>query len=227
MLFPRNKNKLPNLPAFTLIELLVVISIMAILAAGVIANYAGQRGSRDLKIAANQLVTNIRKAQSYTLTSRELNGTTPVQYYIMRFDTASSSQYEIQGMYNVKTSPVMLRNSETITLPVGVTLAYPTVSVNGTLVSPNPSCVLVAFALPYAKILSNTSCTGAPPTVNANDDYQKIINYVVNNSVSTVDGDSLVTLTLQNKSGTAKVLINGITGVVCPTSNGTTCLTSY
>lgn len=209
--------------AFTLIELLVVISIMALLAGAVIANYAGRRSPRDLKIAQNELVTNIRKAQSYALSSRELNGTTPVQYYVLRFDTTSSTQYQIQAMYNTQSSPAMLQKAETINLPTGVILGSP--RINGSA----SACVLIAFQLPYAKILNNSSCAGAPPTVNSSDDYQKIISFVANNAATTVTSDSAVVLTLQNNSGAAYVLVNGITGVVCPTANASsnTCLTTY
>ncbi len=224
-MFPyKNKNKLFH-PAFTLIELLVVISIMVLISAAVIANYAGTRNSRDLKIAENQLVTNIRQAQSYSLSSRELPGGTPVQYYIMRFDTASSSQYEIQGMYNTKSTPVYLQTAETISLPAGVTLSSPLV--NGA----QSSCALVAFVLPYARILNNSSCSGGPPTVSAGDDYQKFINFIVNNAATSVTSDSPVVLTLHNNAGSVSVLINGITGVVCPTANppsaSPTCLSKY
>ncbi len=223
-----------KLKGFTLIELLVVISIMGVLAGVIIANYAGQRSGRDLRIAANQLVTNIRKAQSYSLSSRTLNGTTPVQYYILRFDTATNTQYYIQGMYNVKTTPPRLQNAETINLPTGITVSNVDIIANGTQLSPSPSCVLIAFQLPYARILNNSGCAGNPPIVNSNDDYQKFINFITNNAGTTVTSDSLVVITLQGKSGTSKVLINGTTGVVCPTAgiiSGTpptaTCLTRY
>ncbi len=210
-----------KLKGFTLIELLVVISMMGILASIIIANYAGQRSGRDLRIAANQLVTNIRKAQSYALSSRTLNGSIPVQYYILRFDAASNTQYSIQGMYNVKTTPPMLQNAETISLPTGITISK--ITVKGT----QTACALVAFQLPYAKILNNTACTGAPPTVNSGDDYQKFINFITNNSATTVTTDFIVVITLQGSSGTSKVLINGLTGVVCPTSDDVTCLPRY
>jgi prepilin-type N-terminal cleavage/methylation domain-containing protein len=222
--------KIKKISAFTLVELMVVVVIMALLAGAIIANYAGTRNSRNLKLAENQLVTYIREAQSYSLSSRELGGTTPVQYYVLRFDTASSTQYEIQGMYNVNSVPVYLQNAQTISLPTGVTLSQPLV--NGT----PSSCVLVAFQLPYAKILNNSGCSGGPPTVNASDDYQKILNFIVNNAATTVTSDSMVILGLTNRSGSVYVLINGITGVVCPTAapvgNGgssppPTCLASY
>ena len=57
---------------FTLIELLVVISIMGILATLMIVNFAGQRVSRSLLLAKNETVTNIRKVQSYTLSSKNI-----------------------------------------------------------------------------------------------------------------------------------------------------------
>jgi hypothetical protein len=126
-------------------------------------------------------------------------------------------------MYNTYSTPIYLQTSQTVNLPLGVTLLSPIVN------NVSSSCALIAFQLPYANILNNSSCTGAPPTVNSGDDYQKIINYIVNNPATTVTSDTSVVLTLHNNAGSVYVLVNGITGVVCPTANNTappTCLSS-
>ena len=86
---------------FTLIELMVVVSIMAILATAVIINIAGQRNNRNIIIAENELVNNIRTAQSYTLSSRVLPSGQSAQYYVLKFDFSEPSQYILQAIYNV------------------------------------------------------------------------------------------------------------------------------
>jgi prepilin-type N-terminal cleavage/methylation domain-containing protein len=208
---------------FTLIELMVVIAIMALIAGAVIANYAGLRPSRNIRIAQNELVTNIRKVQSYSLSSRNILGNTPVQYYVMKFSTSAPNQYIIEGMYDVKTLPIQLRDVETIKLPDGISLAASTVN------AVSSTCMLLAFRLPFADILANTSCVGAPPTVTTGSDYEKLNSFVSNAPSNTVTSDSKIVFTLQDQSGTLtkKVLVNGITGVVCPTQDGTTCQAAY
>ncbi len=212
---------------FTLIELLIVISIMGLMAGMVIANFSGGRSARNLRIATNEMVTNFRKTQSYALASHNLAGAIPVQYYILKIDTANPSQYVIQGMYNVKTTPAQLRNAEVIYLPKGVKISA--ISIGSNVGNFTPSCALVAFRLPFANILASSQCVGSPPDVLLTDDYQKIINYVINNNNSTVYNDSkiVVTLAAETDNLTSKILINGITGVICPTGDGIICAASY
>jgi len=207
---------------FTLIELLVVISIMALIAGSVIANYAGQRPLRNIRIAENELVTNIRKVQSYSLSARNILGNIPVQYYVMKFATSTPNQYIIEGLYNVQTPPIQLRDVESIKLPDGIKLSAPLVN------NASTTCALLAFKLPFADILADTSCVGGPPTVGGTDDYQKIISFIANNS-GTVTNDSKIVFTLQDQTGTLtrKVLVNSITGVVCPTTDNSTCQAAY
>ena len=210
--------------AFTLIELLVVLSIMAIIGGAVIANYAGQRTSRNLRIAQDELVTNIRKAQSYSLSSRQIPGGITAQYYILKFNTASSSKYVLEGMYNVKNPPAQVQDIETINLPQNIVIG--SVTVNGG--SPL-NCILLAYQLPFATILVNSSCNGTEPgLVTTGDDYNKISNFIVNNG-ATVTSDSKIVITLKDKNGALsnKTLINGTTGVICPTSDGLTCQGSF
>jgi len=203
--------------------LLVVLSIMSIIGFGVIANYAGTRSARNLHIAVNELVTNIRKIQSYTLSSRNLpNGSAP-DFYLAKFDTNNAKQYVLEGMYNTKSSPAYIVDIETIPLPQGVFISGTSVGAAAA------GCTLAAFQLPFARILANSRCTGGPPQAGIGDDYQKFINFVVNNSASTVSSDVNTIITLKTDTGlTAGVMINGTTGVVCPVAaGGTACLATY
>src|SRR5438105_10754499 len=104
---------------FTLIELLVVIFIMGLLAGLLTLNLAGQRVARNIQIAQNQLVSNIRKIQGYTLSSRNVSQNQPAEYYVMKFDLANPYQYTIQAIYNVGSSPT-LANVEVIKFPTDI-----------------------------------------------------------------------------------------------------------
>lgn len=220
---------------FTLIELLVVVSIMVILSTAMVINLNRQRSLRDLKIAQNQLVSNIRKIESYTLSSRALPNGQNAQYYLMKFDLSKPNQYVIQALYNVSSSPQYLVDIETVNLPLNINIAASnpvviTRSKNPLTQTPS-SCALVAFATPFAKTYLNDGCAmggtvGNPTLVGSNpstDDYKKIINFVKNNDcvsntppTCTVSVDSKMTITLTSKDGTLSrtVTINGINGAI-------------
>jgi prepilin-type N-terminal cleavage/methylation domain-containing protein len=220
-----------NAAGFTLIELMVVIAIMVILASAMVINLAGQRAARDVKIAQNQLVSNLRKIQSYTLSSRILSAGTPAQYYIMKFDTAKPNQYTIQAMYNVNSSPQYVQDVETVLLPNNIILAAVNTSVNPGVypvsisranaptiqnyTQTGLSCALVAFAAPFGKVFINDGCAPtsftSPYSVTSTDDYEKILNFVSNTNCSgvygqpfgcTVSTDSIMTITLTDTEKT-------------------------
>lgn len=200
---------------FTLIELIVVMGIIGMLSAFIVTGFNSQRPSRNQKIAQNELVTNIRKVQSYALSSRNLPNGQAAQYYVLKFDTAQPTRYSIYGMYNVKNPPIQMRAVETINLPQNIILANP-ISVLTANATTTSSCVLIAFQLPYAKEITSTGCNGSPPTVTGSDDYGKIINFVANNGGS-VTSDSIVTIQVQDKAGKLplrSIIINGITGLI-------------
>jgi prepilin-type N-terminal cleavage/methylation domain-containing protein len=241
---PKVKNKIPNVviqKGFTLIELLVVISIMAILSTIMVINLTGQRSKRDMAIAENQLVSNLRQAQSSTLSARDLSPGQSVGYYLLKFDLSKPGQYIIEAIYNASSAP-QLQDVQTITLPAGILIAstslatYPITIARPSMVGDinngvqNISgCALIAFAAPYGKVLLNNSCNIVnPPAVdtnpNDNDDYGKIVDFVSNTSCSSsnnpvgcnVSTDSAFSITLTDTSHTVSktVTVNGITGTV-------------
>jgi prepilin-type N-terminal cleavage/methylation domain-containing protein len=105
---------------FTVVELMVVLVIFATITGIVLANYAGLRTARNLKIAQNELVTNLRKISSYTLSSRAINGSQAVQFYLLKLDTQAPGKYTIEAIYDVTTSPKLAAEIETIYLPQGI-----------------------------------------------------------------------------------------------------------
>jgi prepilin-type N-terminal cleavage/methylation domain-containing protein len=79
---------------FTLIELMVVIGIMTILTAMFLAGYRTAGKDSDLRMAAAQLMNNIRMAQSKTLGAAKYEGDVPVGGWGV-YLTEDSSDYVI------------------------------------------------------------------------------------------------------------------------------------
>lgn len=82
---------------FTLLEVIVVVSITAILAGVMLANFRGGEKERVLSITAQQVAQNARLAQNFASSLKESNGTIPcgwgVHYtgasgYVLFADTA-------------------------------------------------------------------------------------------------------------------------------------------
>jgi prepilin-type N-terminal cleavage/methylation domain-containing protein len=208
------KQKSPNNPStkyqvpsthlgFTLIEMLVVISILGLFAAAVMANFAAQRGPRNLRIAQNELVTNIRKVQSQALASRNssLSGKA-VKYYVLQFDRTNPSQYLIQAVADDLTldTPV-----ETINFPANISI-----SVESSLVLEQPvgasatkqDCVQVTFALPYGTMYLDPSC-------------QILTTIASSGGLASVANSALTIVLTESVTGdTRSVNINGVSGVI-------------
>ncbi len=221
---------------FTLIELMVVVTIMMLLSSAMILNLNGQRGARDLKIAENELVSNIKKVQSYTLSRRSLPSGNNADYYLIKFDLSNPSQYTIQGMYNTNSTPHYLENVETINFPPNIRIAPSSLNPISILRQTTPTtqypsaCGLVAFVAPFAKVILNDGCHQAGWVANNNndnsisDDYEKIIEFSNNLDCGvgstpppcTRSADSKMTIMLSTADGslTKIVTINGITGAV-------------
>lgn len=221
-----------SLRGFTLIELMVTLTITAFLFSGLIVNINGQRAPRDIKIAQNELVSNLRKAESYTLSARNLPSGQPAQYYVVRFSLANPTEYVIQAISNVSSSP-QLQDVETIKLPINVKITALTVTQR--LLAPatqnSTACALVAFVAPYGKVLFNDGCSPSsftsPYVILPSDDYQKLVNFQTNvqciNNLTpppnscTASTDSIFTITLTSsaQAGLQKqVIVNGVTGGV-------------
>ncbi len=194
---------------FTLIELIVVLAIMGLLIGAVIANYAGQRSPRNLRIAQNELVTNIRKLQSYTLSARDLPSNGPAEYYVMKIDTATPALYTLQAIYNTKNPPAQVQALETINLPQTIRFAQNNpVTINGVPLA--NGCLLIAFKLPFGKVIVNDGCTlSAPPsTIGAGDDYSKLTTFISNSPGASTSTDVPVVIKLTDTDGTIFNTVN-------------------
>ena len=138
-----------NIKGFTLIEMLVVIGIMAMILGLFLVNFSGLEGARNLKIAQNQLVTDLRKIQSYTLSSRNVSTSgKPARYYMIKFDISTPTAYTIQAIDNASSASVDL---QTIALPKTSQISSLSLQPStGSAVS--ATCVQVAFSLPFGRV---------------------------------------------------------------------------
>ena len=217
----KTKDKQRNL-GFTLIELLVVVAIMGMLVGYMVINLGQQRGARNLKIAQNQLVTDLRKIQSYTLSSRVLPNGQPVQYYLIKFDFNQPDRYTIQGIYDKEnTTNGRLKDVEVVRLPQEVTFdpLSPAATSNPTLSGNSKNCYLAAFKAPFARVLVNRGCDQVAPIsdpylIDNTDDYAKLVNFYSDTQV-TSNGTVIVLKLKEARTGTTKtVTLQAVNGLI-------------
>ena len=212
----KEKNKITGNNGFTLIELLVVITIMATLTGLFLVNFASLRGPRNLKIAQNEMITNLRKIQSYTLSARDVNDTYAARYYIMRFITGSTS-YDVQAVGVHKSAGTLLYFDgsaankpfiETLKLPTNITInSLSITNASGTVVNPAPNCAQIGFSLPFGKTYIEYN------SVSTSCDFSAVIS-----NAATLDAKANHTLTITLKDSasntTRQVIMRGVTGAI-------------
>jgi prepilin-type N-terminal cleavage/methylation domain-containing protein len=118
----KQKNSKQNSQSgFTLVELLVVLAIMTLITATIVIDFTRQRGQRNLVLAKNEAITNIRKVQSYMLSSKNITPSNdPAKFYIITFDLATPHIYKVQA---VSKDYEFYDNVETINLPTAVNIS--------------------------------------------------------------------------------------------------------
>lgn len=142
---------------FTLVELLTVLAIMTLILGVLVIDFSRQRGQRNIVLTKNETITNLRKVQSYTLSSRNIAEGVPAKYYIITFTLSSPHTYTVQaidGDYGFHD------NIETISLPSSINLiALNTVEIDqGGSGEPSPTpheCMQIIFSAPYGKMYTN------------------------------------------------------------------------
>lgn len=143
---------------FTLVELLVVISILALFYGLIVANFSVWRGPQYVKVAANELATNINKLHSYSLSARSIDGT-PANYYIVQFNTgAANTTYPVQAISATTPNPTFVNPVETIRFP-GLVYVQELDYTNQSNTVTKPACVQVVFALPYGRTYIDPACS--------------------------------------------------------------------
>ncbi len=214
-MFLKNHNRKSS-NGFTIVELMVAITLMMVIIASMLINLNAGRSGRNLNIAQNQLVSNIRKVQSYTLAGRNIKTGLTADFYILKFDVNNPLEYAIQAIYNTSVSPKVI-DVETVKLPPGVAFSGSVViSRSGGLIPASYSvdCALLGYKLPFGRILMNNGCN-VDNFFPSNDDYIKMVNFVSNTDNYSVSSDSTMSVTLVNDKGAQKVItIHGGSGRV-------------
>ncbi len=192
---PKISNKNQKSAGFTLIELLAIIAIMIVIASSVIINFSGQRESRSLTIARNETITNLRKVQAYTLSSRTLPSGNGAKFYIASF-TAGASGYEIYGIYSSGNN-YAAELVEQIDFSGDVLVSDLTVG----------ACMQVIFSAPFGTMYTSPSCTAD-------------LGSVLQDPIALAQlSQSAVTVTLQTlrASGSPRIFqISPLTGQIIP-----------
>ncbi len=197
---PITKNKKNG---FTLIELMVVIAILGVMATLVVVNFNRLRAQRSVILAENEMVTQIRKVQSYALSGRDTSINplvTRPRYFGIIFEKDRNwySIYELaesdQG-YSFSELETVRMNEGAVIGPVNQTGATKLV------------CTNILFSVPYGKTYIYTSD-------DVCDDYISVImqdplqaNDLLNKSVSVDVVNPKTTIT-------KSINILGITGRV-------------
>ncbi len=135
---------------FTVVELLVVCVIMATLSTLVMINWNSQRAGRSLTIAQNEAFTNIKKIQSYAVSSRNLSTGIAPKYYVIRFEK-NSSNYAVGA---VAGDDYEYYDVETIRMPSGVSISDLVLTPQGIYSGDSithPDCIFAIFSVTYGK----------------------------------------------------------------------------
>lgn len=177
------RNKKQN--GFTLIEIIISISIMTILTSLVLVNFSSLSTRSHFNTTVDTLVSDLHKAQSLSLSSRDIDGM-PSSAYGLIFQTGTPGSYEqfVDDREGVKRSPKIS------VFPKRIYVREITVvKESGVIV--RPTTLTVRFQVPYGRI--------AQTYAGATDEVNSITTMVL----STEDGSRSITVT-----------INGITGNV-------------
>lgn len=149
---------------FTLIELLVVLSIMVVIATVVIIDFNRQRSARSIVLAKNETITNLRKIQSYMLSSKNISEGVPAKFYIAEFelpvDSGPATNFTVQAIDNEFN---FYDDLEVISLPGG--LNYSSFQIEP-LDGDKPifyECLQIIFSAPFGNMYArgSSSCDGS------------------------------------------------------------------
>lgn len=165
---------------------------MGILLSVVIANFGNSRQKNNVTYGKNNLVSNLHKIQSFSLSSRDVSLGCPANSYQIVFNTTTTPQtYTVAGTGNSSCSSAT--TLETVRLPGAVYISNISITRADNTVTTGPSST-VFFTVPYGKVAMIYSGGSASiPTKEYNDIM-------------------IITLSSSDGSRTANIYVNGITG---------------
>ena len=179
----QKQDKTISQAGFTIVELLAVLAIMTLLMGALVLDFASQRGKRNIVLAKNETITNLRKVQSYTLSSKNLPTGESVKYYIATFSSGSNS-FTVDA---IDSDYVFHPAVETIALPTAISIESITtidnkdsdqgtkseVAGGGVRIGISEStksgykCMQIIFSAPFGKIYTNGSSSCGSSVINS------------------------------------------------------------
>lgn len=203
---------------FTIIELLVVIAIMGLMAGIGVPSFIVWRERQDISTAQRELVTNLQKARSFSLSGRRMTGNVS-KYYALRVSTTNPTQYTLEGIaynpsgsgdlvYDGASKPVL----ENWKLPGRVTISSISYERPAGTPQSTPTCLLFAFALPYGNTYIDTNNADGLDDDSACDFFSTYTDSGKLNGYA--NGKATITLSRPGGTLTKTVTVNGMTGQI-------------
>ncbi|MDP3043009.1 MAG: prepilin-type N-terminal cleavage/methylation domain-containing protein [bacterium] len=159
---------------FTIAELLVGIFIIALISGIFLANYRSADRQAKLNMAAQQVVSDIRTAQNYSLGLQEFEGSVPKSGWGARFNTASPDSYIIfadkdEGEYDYDAG----EEYKTVDLPSdiiisNINIAVAVNAVNIVFMPPNPTTYINTNNNTSVEITLKENISNAVKKINVN-----------------------------------------------------------
>lgn len=151
----RNQNQFQQ--GFTVTELLVVFLIMVLMAGLGVISWSQQTPRRNLTLAQNELITNIRKVQGYAISSRNIEGHGSANFYVMGFES-NSNVYSVSA---IDADGNLVKSIENGRLPQSITMSELNLVDRSDSSTTNPDCIYVIFSVIYGKVYigGDSECT--------------------------------------------------------------------
>ena len=205
---PRNQNQ--SQFGFTVVELLVVFLILVTLMSVGIINWNRQTPNRSLKIAQNEMITNLRKVQSYAISSRNITDGLPASYYILQLNR-NESAYQLSAL-GPGGEYTLVKSLENLNLPSALVISDLFLYNPGDIVVASHECVQIIISVIYGEMyfrtpvqssdcLSSNWIEGVRDVVRRPPDLAQLSR-----------GDLDIIFTHVNSNTSRSVTVNGVTG---------------
>lgn len=174
---------------FTLIELMVSVAIMAILLTVVIANFGAGNQKRNLIVARNVMMSDLRKSQSLAIASKDVTPNHPAYSYSVALSTSTNRSYSLIGQDN--------------SVPPNLT----------TLISPNlPAKTYVRSISIYRQ--DGTTLSANNLTIQFSVPYGRIALSFDNSNGYELNDVATITLGTDDGANSVQVIANGVVGTM-------------